>query len=103
MKSRKTWSSIPPPRLPGGTAGGEDTERTDGLGRIADVVHAQEQRDLGLVGEDDVDLVAEEATECIAVALDAERVREAQRDQPAGLASPGHDPAERPVRVGDVP
>ena len=43
-----------------------------------------ERGDLGLVAEQDVDLVADQVAELVAIAVDAERVRQRDRDQPAG-------------------
>ena len=51
--------------------------------RVVEVVDLVERRDLGLVGEEDVDVGLDEVEELVAVALDAERVGQRERD-PAG-------------------
>ena len=55
--------------------------RSRGLREIAGLV---QRADLGLVGEQDIDLAHHQLAERGAVAVDAERVGQAQRDLPAG-------------------
>ena len=71
------------------------------LGRLVEVVDLVEHRDLVLVGEQHVDVGLDQLEELGAVALDAERIGERERDPAAGLARErrgrgGSRPSRRP-------
>src|SRR5437899_10841596 len=56
----------------------------DALQRGVEVAHLRERADLGLVGEQDVHVVLDEVEERGAMPVDAEGIRERQRDLPPG-------------------
>ena len=73
------------PRAPRVSAAISQHGRATG-GRGVEVVDLVEHRDLVLVGEQDVDRVLDQLEEFVAVAFDAEGVRERERDLAPGLA-----------------
>ncbi len=53
-------------------------------GGLREIVRLVQRADLGLVGEQDIDLAHDQLAERGAVAIDAKRVGQAQRDPPSG-------------------
>ena len=52
--------------------------------RLVERIDLVQRLDLGLVGEKDVDLVADQRPELLAIAVDAERVRQRDRNLASG-------------------
>ena len=69
--------------------GGEGDVGAGAFGGGLELVLLVEAADLGLVGEQDVDVVADQGAEGVAVAADAEGVGERERDLAAGLVGDG--------------
>jgi len=81
--------------------GGDGSVTAHGLDRRVEV-GAVQSGDLGLVGEQEVDVVGDQIQEVVAVAFDAEAVRQGHRDRPAGVVSDGGRPTEGLLRVGSI-
>ena len=58
-------------------------------GGLLEILRLVERADLGLVGEEDVDMAADQVAEIGAVAIDAERIGEGEADFAAGLVGNG--------------
>ena len=82
---------------------GDLAAAADLLERVVELGDPIERGDLGLVGEQDVDVVLDEVEELVAVPLDAERVGQRERHTVSRVVRGARRLAERVLRLRLVP
>jgi puromycin-sensitive aminopeptidase len=75
----------------------------DPSGGLVEIIHLVERADLGLVGEEDVDVPLDELEELHPMAVDAESVGQRKRHRGGRIGRGRHHGAEGVLRVGFVP